>query len=230
VTHSFAGVVDHTFLQDENQPQDSIKKLCQQAHEYGAYAVCVRSEWAEFTRECIASLNATTKLAVTVGFPDGDLLSYEKKLEEMRRASRFVDEYDLVIPVNALIAGRYTQVYEHVRNLCAGASAKCVKMILETSLLNLEQKKKACDLVCEAFAKENLPQAMLKTSTGFGKGGATVEDMQVFSQYLSDRVGIKASGGISDSARAQELYAATGLADLNPLSFRIGSSRLLLGA
>ena len=184
-----AGMIDHTFLKAFGEPAD-IERLCAEAREWGFGAVCVHPCNIE---RCVGLLEGSAVRVCTVaGFPLGQTSSTCKAFEIRDCIDRGAQEVDLVINVRALQAGDDALVRRELVNLaevCAEGGATS-KIILETCYLTDAQKRHACRLAVEAGVD------FVKTSTGFGSGGATVADVRLMREAVGDATGVKASGGI----------------------------------
>ena len=191
--------IDHTALRPEATVEDIIR-LCQEAQQYKFAAVCVNSCYIDL---CAHLLKGTgIKVAAVVGFPLGAALTEVKVCETREAVLRKADEIDMVINIGAAKAGRWEFVAEEIKGVVSAAEGAVVKVIVETALLTREEKVKACETVVESGAH------FIKTSTGFGPGGATIEDVKLFKSIAGDRIRIKASGGIRTREQAEALIAA----------------------
>ncbi|TMV44646.1 deoxyribose-phosphate aldolase [Paenibacillus mesophilus] len=192
--------IDHTLLKADATPE-AILKLCDEARRYGFYSVCVNSGWVPL---CIRALEGSgVRVSAVVGFPLGACLSEVKAFEAAKAAECGASDIDMVLQVGALLAGDESRVREDIRAVVEAVKGKAiVKVILETGCLNEEQKRTACRLAEEAGAH------FVKTSTGFGPGGATVEDVKLMRAAVSPNVQVKASGGVRDLAAALAMIEA----------------------
>ena len=192
--------IEHTLLKPEATTQDIIK-LCQEARKYNFLGVCVNPCFVPLAKHLLAGTEIKT--VTVVGFSLG-CDEPEIKAEAARRAVRNgADEVDMVINVGALKGRDNAYVVEDIRQVAAAAGDAPVKVIIETCLLNEEEKIRACRIIAEAGA------AFVKTSTGFNKGGATAEDVALLSgeaKKLGLRV--KAAGGIRDYVTAKAMLEA----------------------
>ena len=206
------GLIDHTLLKPEAIAAQ-IKVLCQEAMEYGFGAVCVLPTWVPKAVELLK--DSRVKTCTVVGFPLGGNTTRVKVIEATQAIEQGAQEIDVVINLGALKDGEDDLVREELQQVveAAGRSGPSVlrglarpkvivKVILETSLLNKEEKIRACLLAQAAGAD------FVKTSTGFGPGGATVEDVRLMREAIGPTMGIKASGGIRDLEGAMALLAA----------------------
>ncbi|HSN15765.1 MAG TPA: deoxyribose-phosphate aldolase [Anaeromyxobacteraceae bacterium] len=201
-----ARYVDHTLLAPGAAASD-VQRLCAEAREHGFAAVCVRREWAPLAHRLLAG--TPVRIAVVVDFHEGAGTAAERAAEAAAAVRDGAEELDLVAPLPALRAGRFAPAFEDLRAVIAAVPVP-VKVILETAVLGQDQKVAAAAIALAAGA------AFLKTSTGFGGGGATVEDVALLRAVAGDRAGVKASGGIRTTADA--------LAMLRAGASRIGTS------
>lgn len=194
-----ARMIDHTLLRADATRED-IDRLCQEAAEWKFASVCVNPSWVA---RAAKSLKGTGVMVCTVvGFPLG-ANDGEVKAEETRRAlAHGADEIDMVLNVGALKSKDYETVARDIAAVVKAAGGKTVKVILETGHLTEEEKSLACLLAQEAGAH------FVKTSTGFGPGGATAADISLMRRLVGMEMGVKASGGIRDTATALKMVAA----------------------
>ncbi len=196
-----AAAIDHTLLRPE-ATRDQIRKLCREARDYGFAAVCVNPLWVAEARALLAG----TKVAVAsvVGFPLGATTPEAKLFEARQALEAGAGELDVVVSLGLLKGGENDAFCAELSRLVAEAEtwgAK-VKAILETCLLTEEEKVRAAELSVAAGVH------YLKTSTGFGGGGAMVEDVALLRRLAPLQVGVKASGGIRTFAQARAMLAA----------------------
>ncbi|MBZ9577996.1 deoxyribose-phosphate aldolase [Patescibacteria group bacterium] len=194
-----ADYIEHTALKPQTSHQD-ILDLCNQAREYQFRGVCVNPLYIEEAKE---HLKGTDCLIVTViGFPLGMNLT-DTKVNEAENAIRLgANEIDMVMAVGLLKSGDYKGVFEDIQKVVILAKTIPVKVILETSLLEREEKIAACLLTKRAGA------AFVKTSTGFSSGGATIEDVKLIRAIVGNEMGVKAAGGIRDYNTARAMIEA----------------------
>lgn len=192
--------IDHTYLKPDATTA-VIQKLCQEAVQFGFYSVCVNGMWVSRCREWLAGTDV--KVAAVVGFPLG-AMSVEALSAETAAAVRDgASEIDMVLPIGALLEGDYDTVKRHIEAVVQAAGKQTiVKVIMETGFLNDEQKRTACRLSEEAGA------GYVKTSTGFGPGGATEADIRLMRDAVSSHIGVKASGGVRDFDSALRMIEA----------------------
>jgi deoxyribose-phosphate aldolase len=201
VPGDLAHYIDHTLLKPDATTQ-AIDRLCDEAREFAFAAVCVNPVWV---RRCAARLRGSAvKVASVVGFPLGANAPEVKVLETRRALRDGAREIDMVLNIGALKAGELDLVRRDISGVvdaCREVGAEC-KVILETALLTDEEKVIACRLAQAARAD------YVKTSTGFGPGGATLYDVALMRETVGPRMGVKASGGIRTKDEAVEMIAA----------------------
>lgn len=178
--------VDHTVLKAVTSWED-IKTLCDEAIEYETASVCVPPCYITRIKE---EYGDKINICTVIGFPLG-YQTTEVKFEECRQAiAEGANEVDMVINLTDVKNGDYEKVEEEIRALKEAAGDKILKVIVETCYLTEEEKIEMCKAVTNAGAD------YIKTSTGFGTGGATLEDVRLFKKHIGANVKIKASGGI----------------------------------
>ena len=194
-----ASYIEHTNLKPEATSQD-ISLLCQEARTWHFAAVCVNSA---FVSEAHAALqDSGVLLSCVVFFPLGAMAAPAKAAETAYAVAHGADEIDMVLAIGRAKAGDWTAVTEDIRQVVTAAAGHDVKVILETGLLTDGEKEKACQAAMTAGA------AYVKTSTGFGHGGATVEDVRLMRRAIGHQGRIKASGGIRTAATALAMIEA----------------------
>lgn len=198
---SIASMIDHTLLKPDATP-DQIAQLCYEARKYGFASVCVNPAHVKL---CADLLRGTkVKVCTVIGFPLG-ASSPEVKAYETETALRDgATEIDMVINIGALKGQDHTLVARDIQGVVqvAHAAGAIVKVIIETVLLNDDEKVTACLLAKEAGAD------YVKTSTGFAGGGATVEDVALMRRVVGSEMGVKASGGVRTFEEAKSMVAA----------------------
>src|SRR3954471_13154098 len=202
VPKDIAKYIDHTLLRPD-ATFDQVTKICNEAREFGFASVCVTPC---YVRHCAGLLRGSSvKVCTVIGFPLGAYVTETKALEARRAIREGATEVDMVINIGALKSGRDELVYRDIRAVVEAAmdgGAIC-KVILETSLLNDEEKIRACQAARRARAD------FVKTATGFGPGGATADDVALMSRAVSGtKMGVKASGGIRNLQDAQQMIRA----------------------
>jgi deoxyribose-phosphate aldolase len=197
--NELAPYIDHTLLKPETT-RVQVEKLCQEAQEYGFFAVCVNSRFVEVCKDLLKG--SPVKIAAVVGFPLGAMDTKAKAYETKEAVAKGADEIDMVISIGAIKENNWSEVERDIAEVVKAASKATVKVIIETSLLNNEEKVKACEASVKAGAH------FVKTSTGFNGGGATVEDIKLMKKAVGHRAKIKASGGVRDLATAKAVIEA----------------------
>ncbi len=198
-----ARYIDHTNLRPYATRED-IMKLCDEAIEYNFYAVCVNPYRVKLAKDYLREKKADVKVVSVIGFPLGATPTEVKVFEAERALEDGADELDMVINIGALKDKDYDYMkrdIEEVVKVAHERGAK-VKVIIETCYLTEEEKVKACELAKEAGAD------FVKTSTGFGTGGATVEDVRLMRRVVGPDMGVKAAGGIRTFQKAVEMIEA----------------------
>jgi deoxyribose-phosphate aldolase len=191
--------IDHTLLKPETTAA-MIDKLCAEAREHNFASVCVNPYWV---KRCAELLKGTdVNVCTVIGFPLGANTPAVKAAETCDAIANGATEVDMVLNIGALKSGDLELVKEDVKAVKEAAGSVLVKVILETGLLTDEEKVTACKLCVEAGAD------YVKTSTGFGHGGATVEDVALMRKTVGPNVGVKASGGVRDRAAALAMIEA----------------------
>jgi deoxyribose-phosphate aldolase len=199
VPSEIAGMIDHTLLKPDTT-KEQVLKLCQEARQYNFASCCINPTWVRTVAECLKG--SPVKTCVVVGFPLGANSTVIKEMETRDSIAAGTDEVDMVINVGALKAGDYELVKRDIEAVVNAAQGRIVKVILETALLNDEEKVKGCELAKAAGAD------FVKTSTGFGPGGATAKDIALMRKTVGKYMGVKASGGIRDFETAKEMIEA----------------------
>ena len=197
---SISSMIDHTILKAE-ATREAVKTLCDEAMEYKFAAVCVNPCHVEYCNELLKG--SEVKIATVIGFPLGANTKESKAFETIDAIKNGADEVDMVINIGALKDKNYNLVKEDIESVVKAANGNAiVKVIIETSLLTDDEKKKVCELSLEAKAD------FVKTSTGFSTGGATVEDVKLMKSIVGNNMEIKASGGVRDLETAQAMLEA----------------------
>lgn len=199
IDRNVAGMIDHTLLKAD-ATREQIIKLCEEAKQYGFASCCINPGYVALVSECLKG--SPVKTCTVIGFPLGATTSMVKAIETRDAIADGADEIDMVINVGALKAGDHDLVRRDIEAVVNASGGKIVKVIIEAALLTDDEKIKACQLVKQAGAD------FVKTSTGFGPGGATAHDVALMRQTVGRYMGVKASGGIRDYAKAQEMIKA----------------------
>ena len=201
--------VDHTLLA-QNATWSEIQAICDDGIRYGCASVCIP---ASYVKQAAAYAAGKIAICTVIGFPNGYSTTAVKCFEAADAVKNGADEIDMVINIGWVKDGLYDQVLEEIRAVKAHCGGKLLKVIIETCLLTDEEKIEMCRVVSESGAE------FIKTSTGFGGGGATREDIALFKAHVSPHVKIKATGGIAGLDDARD-FVALG-AD------RLGTSRIV---
>ncbi|EKQ54066.1 MAG: deoxyribose-phosphate aldolase [Methanobacterium sp. Maddingley MBC34] len=194
-----AGMIDHTNVQRDATDED-IRALCQEADNYDFNCVCVTPTQADLASELLES--SSTQVCVVIGFPFGVQTPRAKAFEAEEAVKNGASELDMVMNIGALKSEHYSLVQADIATVVGAARGRVVKVILETALLTREEKIIACQLAREAGAH------YVKTSTGFGVSGATVEDVHLMRETVGLEMGVKAAGGIRDLETAMAMIDA----------------------
>ena len=187
VPADLAKLIDHTLLKPE-ATRDEVVKLCEEARKYRFASVCVNTTWVPLCKSMLAGTDVM--VCAVVGFPLGAMTPTAKAYEAREAVRQGAREIDMVLNIGALKSRDYETVFEDICRVVKSSAPAGVKVILETSALTQEEKIIAISLSKLAGA------AFVKTSTGFGKGGATVEDVQLMRKLVGSELGVKASGGV----------------------------------
>ena len=193
-----AKYIDHTALSAEKTEAD-ILQLCDEALEQGFYSVCINSGFIPLAKQKLQG--SAVKICTVVGFPLGANLTAVKAFETREAIAAGAQEIDMVINVGLIKSAKWEAVKQDVQAVLEACQGVPLKVILETCLLSKEEIVRACE-ICK-----QLGVAFVKTSTGFSKGGATVEDVRLMKQTVGE-IGVKASGGIRDTATALAMIEA----------------------
>jgi len=210
MTHAeILATVDHTLLAQEATWED-IKIICDDAIHFGTASVCIPPSYIKQAKEYVGD---KLTLCTVIGFPNGYNTTAVKVFETKDAIANGAEEIDMVIPVGMLKAKEYDFILNEIKEIKAACGNLILKVIIETCLLTEEEKIKMCQLVTEAGAD------YIKTSTGFSTGGATFDDIKLFTKHVGSDVKIKAAGGIS-SFDDGEKFISLGAS-------RLGTSRLI---
>ncbi len=199
--NAIAGMIDHTLLKADAS-QDQIAQLCYEARTHHFASVCVNPAHVKLAASLLK--DSDVDVCTVVGFPLGATPPTVKAFETQQAIRDGATEIDMVINIGALKSEDYTAVYEDVGSVVRAAHAgnAIVKVIIEAALLNDEEKVVACQLSKAASAD------YVKTSTGFGPGGATAGDVALMRRVVGPQMGIKAAGGVKSLSDAQTMIAA----------------------
>lgn len=200
-SRGLAGLIDHTLLRPD-ATREEILRVCIEARQYGFASVCVNGYWAALVRKELAG--SSVKTCVVVGFPLGATSTEAKVAEAEAMLRAGAQELDMVLNIGALRGRELDAVRRDIQAVIDSShpAGAIVKVILETALLDDEQKRTACLIAKDAGAD------FVKTSTGFGPAGATAEDVALMRAVVGPGIGVKASGGIRTSEDAKKMIAA----------------------
>ena len=187
--------IDHTILKATASSAD-VQKLCEEAIEHEFYSVCVNGCYVADAKHLLQGTDV--KVAAVVGFPLGAMTTASKVFEAKEAIENGASEIDMVINVAKLKDGEFDYVENEIRLIKEAIGNSVLKVIIETCYLTDEEKVKACELSLVAKAD------YVKTSTGFGTGGATYEDVKLMKSVVGDNAKVKASGGVRDKETAQK--------------------------
>ncbi len=201
--------VDHTLL-SQTARWEEIKKICDDAVSYGTASVCIPPSYVKRAKEYLGDGMA---VCTVIGFPNGYQTEAVKVFETRDAIENGADEIDMVINLGDVKDGNYQKVEEEIRRVKEACGSKILKVIIETCLLTEEEKIRMCQAVTDSGAD------FIKTSTGFSTAGATFADIRLFAEHVGEGVKIKAAGGISSFADAEEFLSLG--------ASRLGTSRLV---
>lgn len=201
--------VDHTLL-SQTASWEEIKALCDDAIQYETASVCIPASYVKDVKEYVRD---QMTVCTVIGFPNGYSTTAVKVFEAKDAVENGADEVDMVINLGWVKDGRFDLVEEEIRKIKEAIGEKILKVIVETCLLTEEEKIRMCQAVTAAGAD------YIKTSTGFSKAGATVEDVRLFAKHVGEKVKIKAAGGITSLEDAKRFLMSG--AD------RLGTSRIV---
>ncbi len=210
---NLASYIDHTLLKPEASAE-AVRQLCHEAREHGFASVCVNS--CRVPLAAAELRGSSVVVCAVVGFPLGAMDSDAKAFEAKKAVEAGAREIDMVINIGALKDEAYDLVEEDIRKVKQECGSLVLKVILETCLLSKEEIVRACEIARRAGAD------YVKTSTGFSKGGATVEDVALMRRTVGSAMGVKASGGVRSrkdalamiEAGASRIGASSGVAIL----------------
>lgn len=194
-----AKYIDHTYLKPDAQKKD-IDKILKEAKQYHFASVCISPIWVAYAHKELEG--SGVHVVTVIGFPEGATTTAVKVFETKQAIADGADEVDMVIPIGMLKDGQYNYVKEDIRSVVKAAGGKMTKVIIETCLLTDDEKVKACEIAKAAGAD------FVKTSTGFSRGGATVEDVKLMRKAVGADMGVKASGGVANKAEAEAMIVA----------------------
>lgn len=202
-------MVDHTVL-SQTATEDDIKRVCDEGIKYGCASVCIPPSYVSFAKNYAGD---RIKICTVIGFPNGYMTAGTKCFETEDAVRNGADEIDMVINVGHLKDKKYYDILSEINSVKKSCSGRLLKVIIEACLLTDEEKIKMCEIVSASDAD------FIKTSTGFSTGGATKEDIALFASNVNNGTKIKAAGGISSLADAEEF--------INLGAERLGTSRIV---
>ena len=201
--------VDHTLL-TQTATEGEIAQICDDAVKYGVASVCIPPSYVSFAKKY---LNGKVAVCTVIGFPNGYSTTEAKCAETRYAIEDGADEIDMVINVSNVKNRRYDLVLEEIKKIKEICGEHVLKVIIETCFLSEEEKITMCEIVTLSGAD------YIKTSTGFGGGGATFEDIRLFAENVGENVKIKAAGGIKSFEDAEKFITLG--------ASRLGTSRLV---
>lgn len=201
--------VDHTLL-SQTATTEEIKAICDDGIKYKTASVCIPASYVSFASEYV---KGQVKICTVIGFPNGYSTTEAKCFEAADAVKNGADEIDMVINLGFVKTGEYDRCLEEIKAVKTACGDKILKVIIETCLLTDEEKIALCDVVSRSGAD------YIKTSTGFSTAGATKEDIALFKEHCAPHLKIKAAGGISSIADAEEF--------LRLGADRLGTSRIV---
>lgn len=199
ISQNPAPLIDHTLLKPDSTA-DQVSRLCEEAVEYGFASVCIPPVYVPLAAELL--YGSEVAVGTVVGFPLGYAPTTVKVFEAAEAVAKGATEIDMVIHLGAALVGDFPRVEEDICQVVRASGDAKVKVILECCYLDVFQKEALAGCVLKAGA------AYVKTSTGFGPGGATLADVALLAQAVAGRIGVKAAGGIRDWAACRAFLAA----------------------
>ena len=201
--------VDHTLLK-QTATWEQIKVICDEGAENRTASVCIPPCFVKRAKEYVQGKVA---ICTVIGFPNGNMTTAAKVFETKDAVENGADEIDMVINIGDVKAGDYDKVRGEIKAIKEACCGKLLKVIIETCLLTDDEKIKMCEVVTASGAE------YIKTSTGFSTGGATFADVELMKKHVGEQVKVKAAGGISSVADAEQFIALG--------AERLGTSRLI---
>lgn len=191
--------IDHTILKPTATKEDIIN-LCKEAKKYNFASVCINPYYVKLAKELL--YNTDVKVCTVIGFPLGANTIETKLFEASTSVTNGADEIDMVINISELINMNKEYCIQEINTIKEAIGDKTLKVIVETSYLNEDQKKLAANIILESNAD------FIKTSTGFSSDGAKIDDIKLWKSILNDHKQIKASGGIKTKEQFQDFIKA----------------------
>ncbi|MFA7118708.1 MAG: deoxyribose-phosphate aldolase [Sphaerochaetaceae bacterium] len=198
-TDNIASYIDHTIL-GADATREKVERICQEAEKYHFASVCVNSCWVTLCSKLLAG--SSVKVCTVVGFPLGAMATRSKAFEARQAISDGASEIDMVMNIGWLKAHDDALVQDDIAAVKLACRGHLLKVIIEACLLTEEEKVRACRLAKSAGAD------YVKTSTGFSKAGATVEDVRLMRKTVGPDIGVKAAGGIHTYEEAMAMIEA----------------------
>lgn len=186
--------VDHTIL-SQAATWDDVRQVCDDGIRYKTASVCIP---ASYVKKAAQYVDGRVKICTVIGFPNGYSTTASKCFEAADAVANGADEVDMVINIGWLKDKRYGEILDEIKQIKSACQNRVLKVIIETCMLTDEEKIKMCEIISDSGAD------FIKTSTGFGGGGATKEDVTIFARHVSPDIKIKAAGGIKTLADAEE--------------------------
>ena len=201
--------VDHTLL-TQTATWEEIRQICDDGVKYGCASVCIPASYVKQAAEYVAG---KIPVCTVIGFPNGYSTTAAKCFEAEDAVANGASEIDMVINIGWVKDGKFDEVEQEIRAVKVSCHGRILKVIIETCFLTEEEKIRMCQVVSAAGAD------FIKTSTGFGGGGATREDVALFAKHVAPEVKIKAAGGIANLQDAEDF--------INLGASRLGTSRIV---
>ena len=208
-TNEILSKVDHTLL-SPTATWEEIKSICDDGMKYKTASVCIPPCYVKSAKEYVKH---NLKICTVIGFPNGYSTLETKLFETQNALNSGADEIDMVINLGDVKQKKFDVIEDEIRKIKSVCKDKILKVIIETCLLTDEEKIKMCEVISKSGAD------YIKTSTGFSKSGATIHDVELFKNNISDSVKIKAAGGISSLEDAENFLKAG--------ASRLGTSRIV---
>lgn len=191
--------IDHTLLKATATTKE-IEQLCKEALEYDFASVCVNPAYVELAASIL--MDSDVAVCTVVGFPLGSNTIETKQMETMDAIQHGATEIDMVINIGKAKDHNYDYILEEIKAVVQAAAGRLIKVIIETCYLTEDEKVEVCKMAALAGAQ------FVKTSTGFGTGGATIHDIELMKQTVLPEMSVKASGGVRDLASAKAMIEA----------------------
>ncbi len=203
-----AGIIDQSLLRPD-ATVDDLRRVCNEARQYGFFSLCINPYYVPFAKEMLSG--SPVRITTVIGFPHGIILTRVKVYEAIESLLYGADELDVVMNIGMAKSGRWDMVRKDISDVIAATKGAIHKIIIETCFLSREEKIKASEIVLSTGAE------FIKTSTGYGSAGATVDDIKLIKSVVKGACRIKASGGIKTLTQVREMISAG--------ANRIGTSR-----